>query len=88
MSTYFSFNHPKLPTVTFSQQQVNENSSSFNTAGEESHVGSDDFIEAVIDILFDAFNDEQVTYLETYGSNQMILDHLTSMHGTPITVTR
>ena len=88
MSTFFSFNHPNLPTVTFSQEQVNENSSSFNTAGEVSHVGSDDFIEAVTDILFDAFNDEQVTYLEIHGSNQMIMDHLTSMQGTPITVTR
>ena len=56
--TKFKFEYPGYPTVEFTRAEINANSSKFNCEQVESDVGSEDFIEALVDVLYDHMPEE------------------------------
>lgn len=61
----FAFNHPKLPVVHFSQDDVNNNSSEFNCEEKVPEFLSEDWLEAAVSHIFDLLTPEQVEILES-----------------------
>jgi len=72
----FEFFWPGLQRVVFTQHEVNKHSSQWNIGKKPAEFGTDDFNEAVGDLLFERLGEEHHEFVEKTLDNATIGRHV------------